>query len=79
MIFKLILLLGGFPLLEVFAQAHDGPVHATLAEYAGTKAALLDPPLFFTSLQTNLLQQGAVDEDSPVTRCLAHAWNPLTG
>jgi hypothetical protein len=76
---KLILGLGIFPLLVSSAWAlANHPTHETLVEYAATKAGLLEDPLYFTSLQINLLHQGASNEDVPDSRCLAHAWNPLT-
>jgi hypothetical protein len=47
--------------------------------YATSKAAELPTPLAFPGTMITRMWEGARDEDSPVTRSLDHAYNPMTG
>ena len=55
------------------------PTHQTLMSYATSKAAELPTPLAFPGTMITRMWEGARDEDSPVTRSLDHAYNPMTG
>ncbi|MBM3883487.1 MAG: hypothetical protein FJ387_27915 [Verrucomicrobia bacterium] len=70
----LLLLLAAAPVF-----GHSKTTHQTLADYAAQKAASLTTPVTFTATQRSLLQQGAKDEDIPLTRTLNHAYNPVSG
>jgi hypothetical protein len=61
----------------------SNPTHQTLMDFAMSKAASLESPLNFTSIQQARMSEGAKDEDGwdlipPLPRYRNHGYNPLT-
>ena len=65
-------------LTSATAFGWDTVSHQTMMDYATSKAAELNPPLSFSGAQYTRMHEGAADEDTPATRSLDHAYNPMT-